>query len=224
MFLCKDVICLMVKQAPEVANGLMRSCKTMHRWINEDQLLMIWLTDYYQKQLYGDLNNQIKRFFLLPVGNNKDIASVYLTEGYRGKKECRIQFVGESLGPGFINFTNSTVKSLNEIKTERTNPQSQDALKQITQLHRRYKSLRKFESCDPELTQRVDDIVSGLNWVLKERPKPQWDWGRFLTCLIALEVIWGFTMFVAKRRKGFWASVILMIGVGVFLSQYLVKT
>ena len=195
-----DIILLLIKQNPEIAYPLLSANRTFNRWITKDKVLMKYLVQHYQTQISEELNKQVARLFHI-VLQGREIVNVHLTESYRNKKEYQLTFSNGI----------KTCENLNKLQTDLTNPQSRDAYQRIFRLHRRINSIKHFGKND--MTRQMEDICSGVKWVCKEQPKPQFSWRHFCYLFLLCELAMVVTLVSQRFRSGGMLAATIIIGI-----------
>lgn len=200
--LSRDIVRLLVKENPEIANALLPTCRTVHRWIESDKLLMQDLAEHYRKQIRQQLNVQVSRLFHIQTfRGDRDVVNVHLTEGYK-RQEYKVDFDSGIAKTG----------SLGELRTEMTNPQSKDAYNRVLRLQSRSKALgRKFGTTEQEQT--VEDICSGIRHVCKAEYKPPFSWERWLRVLVVcmgIAALWLVIRKLSAANKGGFGVCLIM--------------
>lgn len=206
--LSRDIVRLLVRRFPEVANSLLRCSKQYHWWITSDSITMQQLGESYHKKLSQQFQKEVVRFFHLKRDNvTGDVVDVYLSNSLRGRKECVIEFQNHP----------RLRKSLGDLSIERQSPSSQDALNQIRSVDAKLKILRRSQIIEEEDSfQRIEDVVSGITHTLEEKIKPKWKLATYLNFLCGVLVVLIFTMFCSRPEK--LASLPIVYGGAAFLA------
>jgi hypothetical protein len=220
MLLTRDILRLLVKRNPDIANVLLRSNRTIHRWIREDKGLMLGLARYYRDNIYKKLNAEVVRLFHLCLirlmgvmggpGLPDKVINVHLSETFKGK-EYKVMTESGRTHTG-------TIKQL---RTEMTNPQSRDAYRQITRLHKQSRSLPAIppdedrDDNERDVTQMIDDICNGVKWVcrVEHKPKSKFTWMRLAVLFLMCEI----AVVLAYATKGVKGGFAICFGLLAFL-------
>jgi hypothetical protein len=208
--LSRDILRLLVRNNPTLANGLMRTSKRMYDWVITDRVLMSEIGEYYHKKLSNGLSFQVRRLFHLSAAGSGIITDVYISEYDTGKKRCYVS--SDKFG-----FGSKRTKELNEIKSESDNPQSKMALKQIQQIGYKAELLRRQELInDEESFQQMDDVVKGVQHVVDQamtyKAGRKWSWTGYLWCCFAMLCVSLITLIFYQKRLPF-ALELVSIGV-----------
>lgn len=181
MQLYKDIVRLLIRACPKIANSFIRSNSVVYEWITSDERLMSFLIEYYQERLHSGLNAHLFRFFHL-VESDRTIRDITIR-----KDACVIYF-------DQVGFYNTATKTLEDVQKERKSPQSENAIIRINQIYGRLRSLKESrfgDLCDMELMVRAEDLVSGVVWVLKEKTQKtrRWSLLTFFLYVLLFEVL-----------------------------------
>jgi hypothetical protein len=168
--LSRDIIRLLVKRNPEIANTLLPTNRTIHRWIVTDDVLMKELEEHYHQRMQTEVDTQTARLFHI-VLNGRQIKNVHLTEGYRNERQYQITFQTGTSHTG----------SIKKLKVDLTNPQSRDAYRRICDIYRRFRSLKTSDKT-------IADVCMGIQWVCRADAKAAFSWRRFFTMFLFFEI------------------------------------
>jgi len=190
--LSKDVIRLLVKEQPALANKFIRCNKTLHKQVINDKFMMKDLFQHYQSQIKEEVSRQTKRFF-----NYSNVASGPVTnvcsQQVARKAGYRISF--------FSGFP--TTGTISDLRVLMKNPQSKEAFARLRNLSQRNASLKRLYNGPNAINDNVNDICSGVHHVATmeyKKPFRFLSWAKlFLMCELVMLLI-----LVTNRAKGSW--------------------